>query len=81
MAEGGREPQLKGVAPAARHRGKTRAEREGDAEFDSFNPIAFWGGLFCVVLLLCVASWFILDRLRCDPYYATISRLQRSTCQ
>jgi hypothetical protein len=77
MTDGGREPQLKGDAPVA----KTHAEREGDGEFDSFNPIAFWGGLFCVVLLLCVASWFILDRLRCDPYYATISRLQRSTCQ
>jgi hypothetical protein len=31
-----------------------------------------------VVLILLGACWFVIDRMRCDPFYAEINRLSRA---
>jgi hypothetical protein len=79
MADGTQEPHLKGDMAAARQE-RTPTERQGGDEYDTLNPLAFWGGL-CAVLLLCVAAWFVIDGMRCDPFYASMTRLHRASCQ
>jgi hypothetical protein len=58
-----------------------RAERNRRIEQELQNPVVFGFALLAVLLLL-VAAWFIVDQMRCDPFYSDIhhSRL-RKTCQ
>ncbi|MGO9007701.1 MAG: hypothetical protein ACLQIQ_01720 [Beijerinckiaceae bacterium] len=60
---------------------KQRAERNRRIEQELQNPVVFAFSVVAILLLL-AAAWFIVDQMRCDPFYSDIhhSRL-RNTCQ
>ncbi|MGP0059795.1 MAG: hypothetical protein ACLPID_10970 [Beijerinckiaceae bacterium] len=60
---------------------KQHAERNRRIEQELQNPIVFALSLL-VVLLLLGAAWFMVDQMRCDPFYSDISHTRlRNTCQ
>jgi hypothetical protein len=59
---------------------KQRLERNRRVEQEEHNPVAFALGILGVLLLLVVA-WFVLDQMRCDPFYAQVSRWHNLTCK
>jgi hypothetical protein len=77
-----RQKEARAAAAADRERVlKQRAERNRRIEQELQNPAVF-GFSLLVVLLLLAAAWFIVDRMRCDPFYSDISHSRlRKTCQ
>jgi hypothetical protein len=58
---------------------RQRIKHDRDVEREEHNPALFALGILGVLLLLVVA-WFVLDRMRCDPFYAQINHLHRQVC-
>jgi uncharacterized membrane protein len=57
-----------------------RAERDRQIEREYHNPVAFWVGLV-VLLVLLVGGWFLLDAMRCDPFYSDIGLSRSRACR
>jgi hypothetical protein len=70
-------------AAASVDRARAQQEKEErllELEQEAGSPAALYIGLF-IVLLLVVAGWIALDRLRCDPIFGSITaRAARHTC-
>lgn len=72
--------KMRAAAAEDRERGlKALVEENRRFEQEYRNPVAFGLGL-SVVLVLMVAGWFIVDAMRCDMFYATITLAQRHSC-
>jgi hypothetical protein len=54
-----------------------RLEKEHRIEDEYHNPLAVYFG-FLVVLLLLIGGWFIIDWMRCDPFYSDLAMTHRS---
>jgi hypothetical protein len=76
-----RQEEFRAAVAADRERVlKTQAEQRNHIEQGYGNHAGFFLGLLALLLLF-AAGWFIIDRMRCDPFYASISRLSSHTCQ
>jgi hypothetical protein len=59
---------------------KAHAERKEPIEQEPYHPIVFFIGLL-VAALLFIAIWFIVDRLRCDPFYSNAGFARLHVCK
>lgn len=59
---------------------KTHAEQKHHIEHEPHNPIAFYIGLLAVALLF-IVTWFIVDRMRCDPFYSNAGLSHLHVCK
>ncbi len=59
---------------------KALVEEDRRIQQEYRNPVAFWLGLLAV-MVLCVAGWFIVNAMRCDMFYSTVTLAQRPACR
>jgi hypothetical protein len=73
--------EVRAAAAADRERALAeRAERDRRIEREHLNPVAFAFGLLAVMLLLLV-GWFVVDRMRCDPFYSNAGLARLHACR
>ncbi len=76
-----RQKELRAALAADReHLLKARTERKDQTEHGYHNPAAFYLGLLALLLLF-AAAWFVFDAMRCDPFYASVSKLASHACR
>ena len=59
---------------------KARADQKRRGEQADLNPAIIYVGLL-IAALLCGATWIVLDRMRCDPFYAGVSFSSQHSCR
>ncbi len=59
---------------------QARMEKAYQARADYQGSLAFIVGALVVFVLLS-ACWFLMDRMRCDPFYANVDRFSSRTCR
>ncbi len=59
---------------------KAQAEQRRRLEQENHGPLGIYIGLVVAALLFAI-GWVVLDRMRCDPFYAGISFSGRHACQ
>jgi hypothetical protein len=57
----------------------TNERQRREMEQEAVSPTPFYIGLVVIVVLV-VAAWLILDHMRCDSFYSTLTLAKRATC-
>jgi hypothetical protein len=75
-----REEVRAAVAEERRQARESRAEQDRRIEQEYYNPAAFWVGLLVLLALLGI-GWFVVDSMRCDPFYSDSAMVRDRACR
>jgi hypothetical protein len=59
---------------------KARAEKKRQIEREYHNPVAVYFGLLMLLFILAV-GWFVVDWMRCDPFYSDLAMSHGRACR